>query len=205
MRACAVAAGAGADVGRRKKRRQRGIDGACSTSAPSTSDDLIERVAKLTGKQFIVDPRVRAEVSLTGLDVGRVDYERLLAILAVHQFATYQSAGFVVIVPDASARQFPVPVANEIAAATSDNEIVTLVVQVKTACAAYLVPIVRPLMPQHAHLAALPPNTLIVVDRAGNARRVVDMIERIDKAATPGAKCGPEILGSKSASKPEAN
>ena len=31
--------------------------------------DLIARVAKRTGKQFIVDPRVRADVPLTGLDV----------------------------------------------------------------------------------------------------------------------------------------
>jgi hypothetical protein len=45
-------------------------------------------------------------------------------------------------------------------------------------------------MPQAAHLSALPPNMLMIVDRAANARRIVDMADRIDKAAPPGERCG---------------
>src|SRR5262245_46147356 len=55
--------------------------------------ELIAKVAKRTGKQFIVDPRVRAEVPLIGLDANSVDYGRLLAILSVHQFVAFESGG----------------------------------------------------------------------------------------------------------------
>jgi len=153
-------------------------------------NELIERVAKRTGKQFIVDPRVRAEVPLTGLDIDRIDYEKLLAILNVHAFAAYQSAGIVRIVPDASARQLPIPVTNEVPAKALDDEYVMVMFQAKNMCAAQSVPVLRPLMPQAAHLAAFPQtNTLLISDHAANARRIVEIAERLDKAAPPGQKC----------------
>src|SRR5690349_1761620 len=71
--------------------------------------DLIDKVAKRTGKQFIVDPRVRATVPKAGLDLAKLDYARLLSILAVNVFAAYESNGIVRVVPDANARQFPIP------------------------------------------------------------------------------------------------
>lgn len=165
--------------------------------------DLIAKVAKRTGKQFIVDPRVRAGIPLTGLDVNAVDYGGLLAILSVHQFVAFESGGLVRVVPDAISRQLPIPVTSEVPAKALDDEMVSLIVQVKAACSAHMVPVLRPLMPQSAHLAAMPPNALIIVDRAANARRIVDMVERLDKTATPGNRCGPEVFGWKS-DKPES-
>ena len=52
--------------------------------------DLIDKVAKRTGKQFIVDPRVRGQISKSGIDLDKVDYAKLLAILNVHMFAAYE-------------------------------------------------------------------------------------------------------------------
>lgn len=151
--------------------------------------DLIERVAKRTGKQFVVDPRVRAEIPRAGLDLDRLDYDKLLAILNVNQYAVYSSAGVLIVAPDANSRQFPTAVTTEVPAKALDNEMVTLVIQVKQACAAHMVPVLRPLMPQSAHLAAMPPNILLVVDRAANARRIVDMAGRLDKASPQGEGC----------------
>lgn len=178
------------------------VTSSCTSACSSIEiSELIAKVAKRTGKQFIVDPRVRAEIPLIGLDANSVDYPKLLSILAVHMFVAYEAGGVVRVVPDANARQLPIPVTSEVPAKASDDEMVTVVVQVKTACAAYIVPVVRPLMPQSAHLAAMPPNALIIVDRAANARRIVEVIERLDKSAVPGARCGPEWPGSKSDSK----
>ena len=152
--------------------------------------DLIDKVAKRTGKQFIVDPRVRAIVSNSGIDLEKVDYGRLLAILTIHQFAAYESNGVVRVVPDASARQLPIPVTTEVPAKALDDEYVTVMIQAKNMCAAHSVPVLRPLMPQAAHLAAFPQaNTLFISDHAGNARRIIDMVERLDKAAPAGQKC----------------
>jgi general secretion pathway protein D len=169
-------------------------DPAPAAAAPSyaTIDigELIAKVARRTGKQFIVDPRVRAEVPLIGLDVDRIDYPKLLAILNVNMFATYESGGLVRVVPDANARQLPIPVTTEVPAKALDDELVTVMLQPKNMCSSQAVPVLRPLMPQAAHLASYPlSNTLVISDHAANVRRIVDMVERLDKAAPVGQKC----------------
>jgi general secretion pathway protein D len=160
--------------------------------------DLIGQVAKRTGKQFLIDPRVRAIVSKTGIDLGKVDYPKLLAILTVHQFAAYESNGVVKVLPDASARQLPIPVTTEVPAKALDDEYVTVMFQAKNMCTAQAVPVLRPLMPQAAHLAAFAQaNTLLISDHAANARRIIDLAERLDKAAPAGQKCPPEMWSAK--------
>jgi general secretion pathway protein D len=152
--------------------------------------DLIDKVAKRTGKQFIIDPRVRAIVPKAGIDLEKVDYAKLLAILSVHQFGTYEANGVVRVVPDANARQMPIPLTNEVPAKALDEEYVTVMITPKNMCVMQSVPVLRPLMPQAAHMAAYgQSNTLIISDRAANARKIVDMVERLDKVAPAGQKC----------------
>ena len=167
---------------------------ATSNASEIEMADLIGKVSKRTGKQFIIDPRVRAQVSRVGLDIDKVDYAGLLAILTIHQFAAYESNGVVKVLPDASARQLPIPVTNEVPANALDDEYVTVMFKAKNMCTAQAVPVLRPLMPQAAHLAAFSQaNTLLISDHAANARRIVDMAERLDKAAPAGQKCPPEF------------
>jgi general secretion pathway protein D len=166
--------------------------------------DLIDKVAKRTGKQFVVDPRVRAVVPSAGIDLDKVDYPKLLAILSVHQFGTYEANGIVRVVPDANARQMPIPVTTEIPASTLDDEYVTVLITTKNMCVAHAVPVLRPLMPQAAHMAAdVQSNTLIISDRAANARRIFDMVARLDKAAPAGQKCPPDMWPPAKSDKPE--
>jgi len=152
--------------------------------------ELIDRVAKRAGKQFVVDPRVRAEVPLAGLDPAKVDYERLLAILRVNQFVAVEDAGIVLVLPDANARQLDVPTYTDLKFRALNDEIVTLVVQAKNACAAQLVPALRPMMPQAAHLAAeVQSNSLIISDRSSNARRIAVLFEKLDQATSGKRDC----------------
>jgi general secretion pathway protein D len=158
--------------------------------------DLIARFAKRTGKQVIIDPRVRAQVPMAGIDPGQLTQEQLLAILDVHQFAMVQSGGIYRVVPDANARQLPTPVFNDLNFKASDYEIVTLLVTPKNTCAMHLVPVLRPLMPQAAHLAAeVQTNTLIVNDRAVNARRIAGLVEQLDKRGKGAKDCMPASMG----------
>lgn len=162
--------------------------GPVSSSHSSLSDieigDLIARFAKRSGKQFIVDPRVRAQVPLAGMDPDRIGYDKLLAILAVHQFAAATQGDWTIVVPDANARQLPTPVYTERNfKAGAPDEIVTLVLSVKNICAAQSVPVLRPLMPQAAHMAAFTDtNTLILSDHASNLHRLVSMLEALERA-----------------------
>jgi general secretion pathway protein D len=164
-------------------------------SAGMDLDDLIARFAKRTGKQVIIDPRVRAQVPLAGIDPGQITQEQLLAILDVHQFAMVQTGGIYSVVPDANARQLPTPVFSDVNFKASDYEIVTLLVTPKNTCAMHLVPVLRPLMPQAAHLAAeVQSNTLIVNDRAVNARRIAGLVDQLDKRGKGAKDCVPPTM-----------
>lgn len=168
-----------------------------STSPPPSPgdielSDLIARFAKRTGKQFIIDPRVRAQVSLAGVDPDRITYEKLLAILNVHQFASVAQGDWIVVVPDANARQLPTPVFTDRNFKAMPDEIVTLVTKVKNGCAQQMVPVLRPLMPQSAHMAAyLDGQTMILTDHAANVHRVVTVIEAFERNSPEGSGCAP--------------
>jgi general secretion pathway protein D len=144
---------------------------------------ITEAVAAATGKNFIVDPRVRAQVTMissTPMSPGAF-YEAYLAILQVHGFIAVQAGEVIKILPDANARQIPSVDLPDHVSATSD-EIVTQVIDVKNVSAAQLVPILRPLIPQYGQLAAYPAsNILIISDRANNVNRIIRIIRRIDQ------------------------
>jgi general secretion pathway protein D len=152
--------------------------------------DLIARQARVSGKQFIVDPRVRGEATLAGLDPAKLSHEQLLAILDLHQFTVIEAGGVLAVVPDAAARQLPSPTYSNLDFKALDHELVTLLVQPKNVCAAFLVPVLRPLMPQPGHLAAdVQTNVLIINDRAGNVRRIADLVEQLDRRGKGNKDC----------------
>jgi len=143
---------------------------------------LIGTVAEVTGKNFIVDPRVKGKVTVISSRPMNADevYQVFLSILKVHGFAAVPSGAVVKIVPDVSAKQEGIPNVTEKEPGIGD-EMVTRVIQVDHVAAAQLVPILRPLVPQQGHLAAYPDtNVLIISDRAENVSRLVSIIRRID-------------------------
>ena len=144
---------------------------------------IIEAVSTITGKTFIVDPRVRAQVTILSSTPMSPDafYEAFLSILQVHGFVAVPSGNVVKIIPDANARQLP---ANDLPGAVSadSDEFVTQVIAVRNISAAQLVPVLRPLIPQYGHLVAYPAsNMLIISDRASNVNRMMRIIQRIDQ------------------------
>jgi general secretion pathway protein D len=146
---------------------------------------LIDTVAEITGKNFIVDPRVKGKVTVISsrpMDNDEI-YQVFLSILKVHGFAAVPSGAVIKIVPDVNAKQDNIPTATNKKPGEGD-EMVTRVVEVKNVAAAQLVPILRPLVPQQGHLAAYPStNVLVISDRAGNVERLVTIIRRIDQVS----------------------
>ena len=142
---------------------------------------LIETVAEITGKNFIVDPRVKAKVTVVSarpMDRDEI-YEVFLSVLQVHGFATVQVGDIVKILPDVNAKQGPGDVATT---AVKGDELVTRVIKVENVPAAQLVPILRPLVPQQGHLAAYPDSNMIVIsDRGANITRLEKIISKIDQ------------------------
>jgi general secretion pathway protein D len=156
-----------------------------ATITPNYKDadirQIVEAVGDVTHKNFIIDPRVNAKVTMLSSTPMSPEafYEAFLSILQVHGYVAVNSGDIIKIVPDATARQYAGPLGTTGAAGADD--IVTQVIQVQNVGAAQLVPILRPLIPQYGHLAAHPgSNMLIISDRASNVDRMIQIIRRID-------------------------
>ncbi|MCZ6497790.1 MAG: type II secretion system protein GspD, partial [Gammaproteobacteria bacterium] len=141
---------------------------------------IIEAVGEVTGRNFLVDPRVNAQVTLLSYTPMSPDafYEAFLATLQIHGYAALEAGDIVKIVLDANARQLP-----GAGAGAAGDRFVTQTIQLQNIGAAQLVPILRPLVPQYGHLTAHPAsNILIIADRASNVTRMLNIIARMDQA-----------------------
>jgi general secretion pathway protein D len=157
---------------------------------------VITTVSDATGKNFIVDPRVKGKVTVVSaksLDEKEL-YQVFLTILEVHGFTAVETGDVIKILPDADAKH------QTLAQDGKGGEIITQVISVRNISAAQLVPILRPLVPPQGHLAAhAQTNTLIIADHAANIHRLIKIIERIDEPS--GAEI--EVLQLKHASASE--
>lgn len=146
---------------------------------------LVESMSVLTGKNFIVDPRVKGRVTIVSskpMDEKEL-YEVFLAVLGVHGFAAVPSGNVIKIVPAAGAKQESIPTVDGRKGIEPD-QIVTRIIQVQNVSVAQIVPILRPLIPPQGHLAAYTPtNVLIISDSAANVERVASIIARVDLAS----------------------
>lgn len=143
---------------------------------------LINAVAEVTGKRFIIDPRVRGRVTLVSRQPMEPDelYRVFLSVLQVHGFATVPTGEVIKVIPDVNAKQLGTTQAGD---AADGDDIITSVIPVDNIPVAQLVPILRPLIPQNGHLAAYPPtNVLIISDRAANISRISDIVQQVDRA-----------------------
>jgi general secretion pathway protein D len=149
---------------------------------------LIQTVSEVTGKNFIVDPRVKGKVTVASsspMNEAGV-YETFLAVLQVQGFAAIPSGDTIKIVPETNARQDGGGLSSSGAGLPID-EVVTFVYNIENVSAAQLVPILRPLVPQWGHLAAYAPsNMLIISDRAANVVRLQKLIRQIDQSGDRG-------------------
>jgi len=145
--------------------------------------EFVTQVSAITGKSFIVDPRVKGNVTVisnTSMDTPAV-YELFLAVLRVHGFAAVPSGNVVRIVQQVLAKQSGNP--QDFSTENPGEELVTQVLSVKNTDSNELVKILRPLIPQYGHIAGLSePNALIISDHAENIARLTQIINRIDIA-----------------------
>lgn len=147
--------------------------------------ELVRFVANATGKTVVIDPKVKGKVRVvSSKPVDRTElYDLFLSILEVHGFAAVESGEVVRIIPAKDARTAPVRVSSA-RTRQGNSEIITQVIQLNNISAAKLIPVLRPLAPQQAHMAAYAPsNAIIVSDTTANIARIREVIERIDRTA----------------------
>jgi len=147
--------------------------------------EFIKFVADVTGTTMVVDPNVKGKVRvISSKPVTQSElYDLFLSILDVQGFTAVRSGQVIRIVPSKDARSSPVPLMDE-QSPVGTAEYVTQVIRLDNISAAKLIPVLRPLVPQQAHMAAYAPsNAIIISDIRSNIGRIVDIIERMDRSA----------------------
>lgn len=146
--------------------------------------EVVKYVADTTGRTFIVDPSVKGRIKVISSKEMTQDelYNLFLAVLDVHGFAAIESGDVTRIVSSKEARSLPLEVKDT---ATRGNDgMITQVIQLKNVSASKALPVLRPMVPQHAHMAAYDPsNSIIITDTEANIARLQEVIDRIDRSA----------------------
>jgi len=148
--------------------------------------EFITQVSAITGKSFIIDPRVKGNVTIisnTSMDKAAV-YQLFLNVLRVHGYASVPAEnGVERIVQEVLAKQSGNPL--DFSKTAKGEELITRVLPVKNADPSELVKTLRPLIPQSAHIAPInQPSAIIISDHADNIQRIAGIINRIDVADT---------------------
>ncbi len=149
--------------------------------------EVVETVARITGKNMIVDPRVSQKkiTIISNQDSSKDDiYLMFLATLKIHGFqAINVDKNTVKIIQEAKARSEPGPVNPSNPKRLGDTYI-TQVIPVNNVNAQQLVNVLRPMVSTTSGqmLAVQGTNTIILHDSATNVNRLKDIIARTDKA-----------------------
>ncbi|MBK7744828.1 MAG: hypothetical protein IPI40_14805 [Betaproteobacteria bacterium] len=147
-------------------------------------DAVIRAVAEITGKSFVVDPRVKGTVNIISTrPVPRsLVYPTLLSALRLQGLTAIEGEGIVKIVPEADAKLQGGAVTRGAVGAGGDR-LVTQVLTLKYESAAQLVNVLRPLITPNNTIAAYPNgNALIITDYADNLKRINRIIASLDQA-----------------------
>ncbi|MBB5021234.1 secretin N-terminal domain-containing protein [Desulfurispira natronophila] len=143
---------------------------------------LVDQVSAITGRSFVVDPRVRGKVTVvsqTPMDAESI-YELFLVVLSIHGFIAVEGGEATKILPNAVARQAAIPLDSD--GFMRGEVLITRVIPLQNTPAAELIPILRPLVPQYGHLAGVPSaNAIIISDHAENVSRIAEIVERLDQ------------------------
>ena len=142
---------------------------------------FITDISSITGKTFIIDPRVNANVTVVSNEDLSIDeaYEVFLSVLSVHGYSAVEQDSAVKIIPEINGRQNYTEL---LSTTTPDDKLVTTTVRPQQTSSVALVTILRPLINSQGHLAIYEPsNTLIIADRASNVRRIEKLIAELDK------------------------
>jgi len=145
--------------------------------------EFVTQISVITGKSFVVDPRVKGNVTVissTSMDKDTI-YELFLSVLRVHGYAAVPTGNITKIVQQVLAKQSGNP--KDFLRPAQSEELVTAVIPVRNSASENLVKILRPLIPQYGHVAGISsPNVLIISDHAGNIARLTEIVNRIDIA-----------------------
>ena len=143
---------------------------------------VVKSVGMITGKNFILDPRVTGTVNIISANPVSKDlvYPILLTALRLQGFTAVEGPGVIKIIPEADAKLNNSPLVEGTNKFRGD-QMITQIFVLKYESAAQLLPVLRPLIAPNNVINAYPNNnTLVITDYAENLKRIDKIIQSID-------------------------
>ncbi|WP_354355795.1 type II secretion system secretin GspD [Variovorax boronicumulans] len=153
--------------------------------ADASIEAVARTIAVVTGRDVVVDPRVRGTMNLmTDRAVQpAAAFDQFAAALRMQGFAVVESEGLYKVVPEASAKLQSSAVNTSIGAISSSgsNQIVTQIFRLQHESPGNLLPVLRPLIPPNNTINVNPGNnSLVITDYADNMRRLARIVAALD-------------------------
>jgi general secretion pathway protein D len=144
---------------------------------------LIKFISELTGKNFVIDQRVKGKatiISPSKISVAEA-YKVFESVLEVHGFTTIQAGKIIKIVPSPDARSKNIETRLREESGLATDKVVTQLIPLKYATASEIKKLFAPLVSKSSIILDYPPtNTLIVTDVYSNIQRLTKILEAID-------------------------
>jgi len=144
---------------------------------------FIKFISELTGKNFIVDQRVRGNVTIispTKISVAEA-YKVFESVLEVNGFSTVQAGEVTKILPSPEARTSDIPTRISTKPVKPQDQLVTQLIPLTYADADEIKRLFTPMVSKTSLIVAYDPtNTLIVTDVLSNIQRLIKILKEID-------------------------
>lgn len=144
--------------------------------------DVVTLISKWTGKNFILDSKVRGKITVIGPSQVTLQeaYQAFLSALEANGLTTVQSGKYIRIIESAEARRAPVKTyAGDFA--PRDDQFITRIFQLKFINADEVQKEFRDLVTRQGKLFAYEPtNSIIITDTGSNIQRIKDILDSLD-------------------------
>jgi len=145
---------------------------------------IIDTIARVTGKNFIYDDRVRGKVTIISPSPVSVDqaYAVFESVLKVKGFTAVPGPGGVIkIIPIRDAKESNIEIIKDNRPSENLDRFVTRLIPLLYIDAEDITNTIKPLVSKDASMVAYrPTNTIILTDTASNIRRLLSILEAID-------------------------
>jgi len=150
---------------------------------------VIAEVSRVTGKNFLIDPRVQGKISIVSSTPisDKALYQVFLSMLQVSGYAAIPNGSVIKIIPNIDAKTQSPDLLNQLKTPPRGDDMLVQVIPVHYVPSEQLVPVLRPLMPQWSSVSAYgPSNMLILSGRANNIRQLANIIKQVDSSSANG-------------------
>ena len=144
---------------------------------------LVKFISEMTGKNFIVDQRVKGKVTIISPSKISVDeaYRVFESVLEVHGYTTVEAGKIIKIVPAPDARSKNIETRLREESSVAEDKVVTQLIPLKYANPSEVKKLLSPLVSKSSVILDYPPtNMLIVTDVYSNIKRLQKIVETID-------------------------